>query len=135
MDAADGSLVIAIICDYEPDAVAGQRPKILDSVGDDTKLSRAIHNGRHFTEAENPADIVLVLSSSEEVLEQAAELGAATYAVPSMFAPKQMVETYFTAGTDIFLDPTEDPMLVIVDPETGTSIEVSRLRAWMDREI
>lgn len=133
------ALTISVICDYEPDAVPGARPSIFDLVDGKTKLQRAIAAGRNYSDVENPADIVLVLSSSEEVLNAAQDLDAATFAVPSFFRPEEMIKTYFTAGSDtgneIFIDQNEDPFLVFVDPETAGTTQVVRLRAWLDIDL
>lgn len=135
MHLEDGSLVISVICDYEPNAVPGQLPRIFEIVDGQTKLQRAIKVGFDYSDVEGAADIVLVLSSSEEVLNAAQALHATTFAVPSFFRPEEMLKTYFTSGAEIFLDPQENPYLVFVEPETGNTTQAVRLREWLDLDL
>ena len=93
-------------------------------------LERAI-NEINNTRFETGVDVVIVLSSNETVLDVAGDLGVVSNLVPSFFDIETMLKTYFS-DPKVYLDSSEDPVVIVFDPYTLEPGEPRSLSAIID---
>lgn len=115
-----------------PDHVSGDDrwDQILLKQDGKSHLERAVHAAVE-SRPQTGIDLVIVLSSNEAVLDAATDLGAVANMVPSFFNTEAMLKTYF-ADPGIDIDPTDDPVIVVVDPyslEFGEPRSMSEIKS------
>lgn len=119
--------VYAVIADHAADAE--QFDKLLQKRDGKTVLEHAVYEVKH-SKLGHGVDVVIVLSSNEEVLDAATDLGCVAHEIPGFFEPREMIRTYFSQG-DVLIDEGDNPWLVLVDAETAMVGEPQSLRNFL----
>lgn len=122
----EGEFLYAVIADHVPIDEPAQYGKILEKVDGRSALQRAIQFDYNY-----PIDVVIVLSSNNEVLDEATALGCVARECPDFFEPIAMLSTYFSEP-DVLIDEGDNPWIVFIDIEREQLGEITELRELLD---
>lgn len=102
---------------------------ILDQVSSEERFDKILQkeNGKSYlqlaieaavdSKPDTGIDLIIVLSSSDSVLDAASELGAIARMVPGFFDVDSMIKTYVT-DSGVMVDPNDDPIIIVIEPYT-----------------
>lgn len=122
----EDEFLYAVITDHVPMDEPEQYGKILEQVDGKSALQLAIERDYNYE-----IDVIIVLSSNSEVLDQATALGCVARECPDFFEPVAMLRNYFSEP-DVLIDEGDQPWMVFIDIEREQLGEITPLRELLD---
>lgn len=123
----EGEFFYAVLADHVPMDDPAQYGKLLEKVDGVSVLERAVQTRQY----NYPIDVVIVLSSNKEVLDEATALGCVARECPDFFEPITMLRNYFSEP-DVLIDEGDNPWIVFIDVEREQLGEITQLRELLD---